>query len=101
VSNAALRFRPRTNDTSAVSGGHQPGALAATSRRADAGASGQVFVLGADAGLTRIPLLLGITDGAMTEVLSGNLAEGQNVVLGYVSGTSGSSRRGYFSLRLQ
>lgn len=101
VSNAALRFRPRSGDSSTGPFDRQPGAIAATSRRPEAGTTGQVFVLGADAGLTRIPLQLGITDGSMTEVLSGNLAEGQTVILGYVHGPLENSQRGYFTFRLQ
>ena len=45
-------------------------------------ASPDVYTIGRDGGLAAVPLRLGITDGRMTEVLSGNLTEGQAVLVG-------------------
>jgi HlyD family secretion protein len=46
------------------------------------GISGQIFVLNPKGQLTLIQLRLGITDGRVTEVLSGDLKEGQPVIIG-------------------
>lgn len=75
VPNAALRFRV-------------PGQTADASRRASAagpaqpGLPGRVFVIGSDGQPVAVPLRLGITDGTMTEVLSGDLKEGMAVIVG-------------------
>jgi HlyD family secretion protein len=51
-----------------------------------------VWVLGADGKPSAVPVTLGITDGAFTEVTSGNLQPGQEVIVGSVTeGTSGSA----------
>jgi HlyD family secretion protein len=49
-----------------------------------------VFVLGRDGQPTLTPLRLGITDGRTTEVLAGDLTEGQAVITG-PAGTPGSA----------
>lgn len=49
---------------------------------AAAGQPGRVFVAGADGEPQPLALTLGATDGTMTEVLSGGLAEGQEVIVG-------------------
>ena len=49
-----------------------------------------MFVLGRNGQPTLIPLRLGITDGRMTEVLTGDLTEGQAVITG-PAGTPGSA----------
>ena len=49
-----------------------------------------MFVLGRD-GQPLIPLRLGITDGRMTEVLAGDLTEGQAVITGPRGCTPGSA----------
>jgi HlyD family secretion protein len=61
-----------------------------------AGVVGRVWVLDASGGLQPIALRLGITDGSATEVLKGDLKEGQSVIVGTTGvGTSrgGSSGR--------
>jgi HlyD family secretion protein len=44
-----------------------------------------VWQLGADGKPQAVPVQLGISDGAWTEVKSGNLKEGQPVILGTLS----------------
>jgi HlyD family secretion protein len=53
------------------------------------GAPGRVWILDGDK-LKPVSLTLGISDGAATEVLRGDLAEGQEVVVGVAAGTSGA-----------
>jgi HlyD family secretion protein len=66
VPNTALRFRPADQPESAK---------AATSE-------GRVFVFDKVGRLVEVPLRLGITDGRSTEVLSGDLHEGQVIAVG-------------------
>ncbi len=46
------------------------------------GSPGRVYVLGEDGRPRAVPVMLGPTDGAYTEVLSGELGEGQAVIVG-------------------
>ncbi|MBI2204838.1 MAG: HlyD family secretion protein [Candidatus Rokubacteria bacterium] len=55
---------------------------------ARSGVPGRVFVLGPDGKPAPVQITLGITDGAVTEVLRGDLKEGQEVVVG-ASGPAG------------
>lgn len=81
VPNTALRFRPSVQVVDAEgAAGMRAEATAIPS--ADAGASGRVFVLGRDGQPVLIPLRVGITDGRMTEVMAGNLAEDVLVIIG-------------------
>jgi HlyD family secretion protein len=54
------------------------------------GASGRVWILDGDK-LKAVPLTLGISDGAATEVLAGDLKEGQEIVVGATGGRSPSA----------
>lgn len=63
--------------------------LAGEARRAP---GGRVFVLGPDGKPRAAPISLGITDGTTTEVVSGDLKEGQEVIVG-VAGASGAPGR--------
>ena len=49
---------------------------------AEPGVSGRVFVLDGKGHPTPMTLRLGITDGRVTEVLAGDLKEGQPVITG-------------------
>jgi HlyD family secretion protein len=105
---AALRFRPKPAEGAAPDGGshggHGKAAAVATAAPAEPAASdaapapgkaARVFRLegGAAAGAS---VRLGITDGRFFEVLDG-LAEGDSVVVGEVSASSGQGRRrGFF-----
>jgi HlyD family secretion protein len=52
------------------------------------GAPGRVWVLDGDK-LKALPLTLGISDGAATEILSGDLKEGQEIVVGAIAPGTG------------
>jgi HlyD family secretion protein len=80
VPNAALRFRPQ----SAEADGTPRGARAAQAPQPGArmGPAGRVWILGADGKLKPVSLRLGISDGSFTEIVEGELAEGQEVVAG-------------------
>jgi len=88
VPNAALRFRP------AKGAPIEQGQEAGRARPKGEGMRGTVYVLGSR-GLTPVPLLLGATDGNRTEVLAGDLRQGEKVVIEMASnaGTSGRSPR--------
>jgi HlyD family secretion protein len=81
VPNTALRFRPAGQVGEEQVG--RSGSVEAAVSSADApGVPGRVFVPGDDGRPTLVPLRLGITDGRMTEVLAGNLTEGEAVITG-------------------
>lgn len=62
-------------------------AMASARNRTSAGTSGRAFILGADGKPKAVPLTLGISDGTATEVLRGELKEGQEVVVGSATAT--------------
>ncbi len=104
VPNAALRFTP-TSGAQQASGGGVTGALvprrgrrgqesekAATMTR---GAKQTVYVKDADGKPQAIEVTTGDTNGQVTEVLSGGLKPGMEVITGQLSGEgSGAARRG-------
>jgi HlyD family secretion protein len=91
VPNAALRFRP-SGDTG--SGGASPGAGAPApgalrepretpgATRTAAGSRARVFVVGPDGAPTAVPIVVGVTDGARSEMRQGDLQPGQEVIVG-------------------
>jgi HlyD family secretion protein len=92
VANAALRFRPPTDEKSAPAtrqpSGHGSGGGpgSGTGKGSKGGASsGKVWVLGADGKPAPVEVKTGINDGNQTEVLEGDLKEGQEVIVGTVS----------------
>lgn len=86
VPNAALRFRPANTDDNAKENKRKPG-------RGPAGAEGRAFMKDG-AGLKAVPLKLGIGDGQWTEVVEGDLKEGQEVVVGGQGGVGKSAKGG-------
>lgn len=66
-------------------------------RSADGGMPGRVFVLGADGKPQAVALRLGITDGAMTEVLTGDLEPGRELIIGtgQAPGAAAPAPRGF------
>jgi len=88
VANAALRFRP-------------PGVEAERSGRGGPGSGrgappgdgvpGRVWVVGKNGQPEALPLRLGISDGGFTEVLSGPLADKQEVIVGLAPGQNRSA----------
>lgn len=96
VPNAALRFRPsgfepeggpRGQGPAAAGGGTRTGATGRDRRQGGEGAAGRVFVLGPDGQPKPVMLRLGITDGNATEVLSGDLQPGTQVLVGLRNGS--------------
>ena len=57
-------------------------AAASARNRPSGGTAGRVFVVGEDGKPKPIPLTLGISDGTATEVVRGDLKEGQDVIIG-------------------
>jgi HlyD family secretion protein len=90
VANTALRFRPAGQAVQEEHAGRWGDVEAAGSSADEPGVPGRVFVLGRNGQPTLIPLRLGITDGRTTEVLTGDLREGQAVITG-PAGTPGSA----------
>jgi HlyD family secretion protein len=72
VPNAALRFRPADRDSSA----------ATAPASAEEGAGAEVWRLGRNGRPHAFPIRTGISDGAYTEVLAGEIAAGQEVIVG-------------------
>ncbi len=101
VPNAALRFKPPTENgdqaRSGAPGGDPmrraaqtgPGGLAGAARQMPGGRSGAdatktqtIHILGADKKLKPVSIRTGITDGRFTHVISGELKPGDEVVVG-------------------
>jgi HlyD family secretion protein len=55
---------------------------------------GNVFVLGANGKPKRLAVNLGLTDGTATEVVSGDIKEGQEVIVGTTGGSNAPARPG-------
>jgi hypothetical protein len=62
-------------------------------RAARVGIAGRVWVLGPDGKLAPVSVTLGISDGAATEVLQGDLKERQEVVVGSTGPAGGPGTR--------
>ncbi len=100
VPNAALRFTP-TADAAGKPGGIA-GSLTFRPRRgnraeksATVGRGGRqsVYVKGADGTPQRISITTGDSDGSQTEVLSGDLKPGMQVITGQLSGSEGAAAK--------
>jgi HlyD family secretion protein len=100
VPNAALRFKPTQ---AGADGGGIAGSLTFRPRRGQRerevsvgrGARQTVYVKGADGTPQPVQVTTGDTDGTQTEVLSGDLKPGAQVITGQLAGDgSGSGRRG-------
>lgn len=100
VPNAALRFKPPTDESAERSGGGGGDAMQRAARsgrgRGPAGAAGQmpgrrggdtskaqtVYILDAEKKLKPVEIRTGITDGRFTQIVSGPLKQGDAVVIG-------------------
>jgi HlyD family secretion protein len=83
VPNAALRFRPpgvEAAERERPAG--RPSGPGGGGGRGGGAPAGRVFVLGPDGKPTALSLQLGIGDGTYTEVVRGELTEGQQVIVG-------------------
>lgn len=85
VANEALRFRPTQN-------GGAPVKTEIRARESGPGVPGRVWVV-KDGKPVALPLRLGVSDGRMTEVLKGDVAEGTEIILG-MDEAGGGRRRG-------
>jgi HlyD family secretion protein len=83
VANEALRFRPTQN-------GGAPVKSEIRAREGGPGVPGRVWRL-VDGQPEAVPLRLGVSDGRMTEVLKGEIAEGAEIILG--TEEAGGARR--------
>jgi HlyD family secretion protein len=66
--------------------------MTASAGEARSGTAGRVWVIGPDGKPSAISLTLGLSDGASTEVLRGDVREGQDVIVGSVSGSGRGSQ---------
>ena len=100
IPNAALRFKP--SDGAGQGGGGIAGSLTFRPRRDRAartatvqrGATQTVYVRGNDGKPQPIQIVTGDTDGSVTEVLSGGLKPGMQVITGQLAGGEGAAPRG-------
>jgi HlyD family secretion protein len=76
VPNTALRFHPTDQPF------NESAVPTLTGEAAEPGTPGRVFVLDRGGQPKSVPLRIGLTDGRTTEVISGDLVEGQSVVIG-------------------
>lgn len=100
VPNAALRFTP-TDANAPQAGGGMAGALVPRGRRGQRpaeksatigrGARQTVYVKGADGQPQQVQVTTGDTNGQVTEILSGDLKEGMEVITGQYAGESSGS----------
>src|SRR5205823_9441378 len=102
IPNAALRYRPAGSDAvptaapaSAMNAGR--GQAASGGAAGSGGTRGRAFLIDGGGTPKAVAMTLGISDGSSTEVLSGDLREGQEVIVGAAGGrrpgSSGSSPR--------
>jgi HlyD family secretion protein len=82
VPNAALRFRPKSETAEESRSTATPAHKTVGSDGSGPGMPGQAFVLRPDGELRLVPLRLGVTDGRVTELLAGDLSEGEQVITG-------------------
>jgi len=61
---------------------------AQAARSGGGGGSGRVWILGGDGKPKGIDVRLGLTDGSMTEIVSGDVKEGQEIIVGQTSATA-------------
>jgi HlyD family secretion protein len=82
IPNAALRFRPVSAKSESGKGGSpQKVGGQAKSSEGDQGKPGKVWVLSPAGEPTPLSIVLGITDGTFSEVISGDLREGTGVIV--------------------
>jgi HlyD family secretion protein len=92
VPNAALRFRPADGgDEKKAAAAVSPAPTSAAAGPKGAGAgrgggggsgSGRVWIVGDDGQAKAVELRSGLTDGSMTEIVSGDIKDGQEVIVG-------------------
>ncbi len=105
VPNAALRFRPAGAEAGGPSrplGGAPPSTKQARDRRVKdpqlaedhpKKLAGRIWVLGSDGKPAPVEIALGLSDGSSTEVLRGDLKEGQEVIVGLAGGAGQGAKK--------
>ena len=108
VPNAALRFTPQTDSGASAQGGGIASQFGPRMRRGggnsrsvtlNRGATQTIYIKGEDGQPAPIQIVTGDTDGTQTEVVSGQLKPGMEVITGQLAGSgdqksgSGSGRR--------
>jgi HlyD family secretion protein len=82
VPNAALRFRPQSAGREGVKGSPpRKSGEQVKSPQGDQGRMGRVWILSPEGKPIPVFIVLGITDGTFSEVVSGNLREGMEIIL--------------------
>ena len=93
IPNAALRFRPVFAKTESGKGGPpQKASEQVKSSQGDQGRPGRVWVLSKEGKPIPASIVLGITDGTFSEVMSGDLREGGEVIVEETSVKKGSTQ---------
>lgn len=82
IANAALRFRPPSDEKSALAA-RQPSGGKGSGR--PGGGTGKLWTVGANGKPTTIEVKTGINDGNQTELLDSDLAEGREFIVGTAS----------------
>jgi HlyD family secretion protein len=94
VSNAALRFKPPQTSDEPKSGNVKTERAGKGSGEPGKGRSGKLWVPGNNGQPKAVEVRLGITDGTATELLSEELAEGAQVIIGGGSSTKAAAPPG-------
>ena len=93
IPNAALRFRPASAKSESGKGGPpQKVGEQVKSSEGDQGRAGRVWVLSPEGESTPVSIVLGITDGTFSEVMSGDLREGGEVIVEETSAKKASTQ---------
>jgi HlyD family secretion protein len=103
VPNAALRFSPQTQAAGQEEGGIAKQLSMGPPRRGNRtqrsvtlarGATQTVYIKGEDGQPKPVQIVTGDTDGAMTEVVSGGLKAGMQVITGQLAGSADNAAKG-------
>jgi HlyD family secretion protein len=101
ISNAALRFRPesaKVKETGEMRKGSPPQKQKSSeqmkSSTGEGGRPGRVWILSKEGKPVPISIVLGITDGTFSEVVTGDLKEGMEVIVEEISNKKGSAQSG-------
>jgi HlyD family secretion protein len=93
IPNAALRFRPAFAKTESGKGDPpQKAGEKVKSSEGDQGRPGRIWILSKEGKPTPVSIVLGITDGTFSEVMSGDLREGGDVIVEETSGKKASAQ---------
>jgi HlyD family secretion protein len=94
IPNAALRFRPESAKKETGKGSSPPQKVGdqVKSSQGDQGRPGRIWILSKEGKPTPVSIVLGITDGTFSEVMSGDLREGGEVIVEETSGKKASAQ---------